>query len=271
MRYTELPPPPALADVVHCFWFLTGDLHAPAEEQPVVADGRLEIILHLAEPFQVQHRDARWRGQADALMAGQLTAPIRVRPGGDTDVVGIRFHTVGARAVTNVPLAELGDRVVPLPEMAPALTEALLGALTRSQSPSQRVAALATVLVRHLRTTPDAAMRSVVHQLDRPHAPSIGRVADRLGFTARTIERRVVASTGLTPVELRAVLRFRRCYRMLEAAPTGHWGRVAYVAGYYDQAHCIREFRRFTGAAPTQWFGREPELASAFLVGKLKS
>jgi AraC-like DNA-binding protein len=270
VKYIELPPPPALIDIVHCFWFLSGDLSA-TEEQPVVADGRLEIILHLAEPFAARDSDRRWRAQADALMAGQLTAPIRIRPRGVSDVVGIRFTTDGAHAVVKVPLAELNDRVVPLADVAPSLTDALRLALYRTETPQQRVVALTAALTRHLHRPIDSAVRSVVQLLDDPRAPSIAQVADHHGFTARTVERRVMAATGLAPMELRAVLRFRRCYQWLGVSPTGQWGRVAIRSGYYDQAHCIRDFRRFTGVAPGEWFGRETALADAFLLGKLES
>jgi AraC-like DNA-binding protein len=269
MRYTELPPPPALAHLVHCFWFLSGHLGA-GEEQQVVADGRLEIILHLAEPFEARDTTGRWGPQSTSLIAGQLTAPIRIRPAGESDVVGIRFRTDGLRALLAVSVAELNDRVVPLHELAPALTGALLHALRQATTPPDRAAALAAVLVRHAQGALDPAVRSMVDHLDVPRAPSIGTVADHHGLNARTVERRVLAATGLSPVELRAVLRFRRVYRRLEAAPTGQWGRLAIASGDYDQAHCIREFRRFTGATPTEWFRRETALADAFLTGKIE-
>ena len=270
MRYTELPPPPSLANIIHCFWFLSSD-PGEGDEQPVVADGRLEIILHLAEPFDVRDTHARWRPQSSALLAGQLTSPVRIRPAGASDVVGIRFCTDGARSLLAVPIAELNDRVVPLAELAPHLRDALLVALQHHTTPAGRVRAITAVLLRHHRSPPDSAVHNVLRHLDQPHAPSIASVADHLGLTARTVERRVMATTGLTPTELRAVLRFRRGYRLLERAPVGQWCRVALSAGYYDQAHCIREFRRFTGAAPSQWFSRDTALADAFLIGKIES
>jgi transcriptional regulator GlxA family with amidase domain len=66
---------------------------------------------------------------------------------------------------------------------------------------------------------------------------------------------------------MRRVLRFRRAFRMLDQAPPGTWAQVAAHAGYFDQAHLIRDFRQFAGAAPSEFFGTEPELARAILAG----
>jgi transcriptional regulator GlxA family with amidase domain len=92
-------------------------------------------------------------------------------------------------------------------------------------------------------------------------------LARGLGTTARTLERRVRHATGLSPRALRAVLRFRRVFRRLDRSPAGSWARVAVESGYYDQAHMIREFRRFAGASPGRFFGREASLARSFAAG----
>lgn len=103
MHYVELPAPPPLGELVHCFWFLRGEFPA-SEPQTVVADGRVEIILHLAEPFSIASDDGRLTKQADALVSGQITGPVRLFGNGTGDVIGIRFRTAAATAILRVPL-----------------------------------------------------------------------------------------------------------------------------------------------------------------------
>jgi transcriptional regulator GlxA family with amidase domain len=100
---------------------------------------------------------------------------------------------------------------------------------------------------------------------DTSVAPTVASVAMEYSVSARTLERKVLESTGLAPGVLRRVLRFRRAFRALDRARAGTWAEVAARTGYFDQAHLIRDFRQFAGAPPTQFFGNDPDLARAIL------
>ena len=263
MRYVELPPPAALSHVIRCVWLLRGRAGAAAE--PVVPDGRAEIIIHVGEPFsQVEGGVAR--RQAALLVSGQLTRPLHLAPSREPDVIGIRFRTAAARALLRADLHELADRVMPLGEVRPRLAAALEDAARRAGDPASRARAVASVIGRAIRNVPAPAMARAVALLDRSPVP-VAEVAQALGLTRRTLERRFLAEVGLPPRTLWGVLRFRRAFRTLSRAPAGSWARVAAECGYYDQAHMTREFKRFAGAPPSAFFTAAPTLAPAFLGG----
>jgi AraC-like DNA-binding protein len=263
MRYLELAPAPPLDELVHCYWFLTGNGTEPA--QPVVPDGRVELIIHRGEPFSRIDDFGIARTQAAALVAGQLTAPIRLSPRGTVDVVGVRFRSAGARSVLGLPLDELAGRVEALHGIRPGLAAALQRAASRDRSPAACAAALSTVLRAAIREEPPGLVRAAVHALGALRPPGIDAIARDLGTTQRTLERRITLEVGLSPKLLQRVLRFRRAFRMLDSTSPGLWGRVAPAAGYHDQAHMIRDFRSFAGAAPTAFFRVDPGLARAFV------
>jgi len=56
---------------------------------------------------------------------------------------------------------------------------------------------------------------------------------------------------GLTPGTLYASYRFNRSLRQILTTDLSLTS-IAYECGYYDQAHFIKEFRKFTGIAPLQ-------------------
>jgi AraC-like DNA-binding protein len=262
-EYAELPAPPPLDALVHCFWFLRGSL-AGAPAQPVLPDGRMEIVLHLAEPFAEVGPDGIARGQAEALLAGQLTAPIILLPRGPAHVVGIRFRTEAAGNLLGCSAEAGTGRVEGLAATDRDLAGRLMGALTRGQGGNAGIVArLSAVLLRFVRGEPSPVVREAVRRLGRPGAPALGELAANLGVTLRTLERRVTQATGLGPKPLQRVLRFRGALRLLELTPRGEWSGAAIRAGYYDQAHLIREFRGFAGMPPTAYFRVEMPLSRA--------
>jgi AraC-like DNA-binding protein len=232
---------------VHRFWFLrTGAGAESSAVQTIVPDGRCEIVLHLGEPFAELDGAGRASPQRRALVAGQLTAPFRLasRPG--ADVIGIRLRTGAAHRLV-APQRELTGRVVPLADV---------------------VRGLGATLARALSPRPTGAVEAAVALLESGRPGTIGELARSVGLTPRTLQRRFRAEVGIDPTLLRRILRFRAAFRLLERLPPGRWSRVAPRAGYFDQAHLIRDFRRFAGAAPSVFFGGGPELARAFSAGE---
>jgi AraC-like DNA-binding protein len=266
MEYSELPAPAPLDRVVHCFWFLRG--HFPDTAiHPVVADGRVEIILHLAEPFSFLTEDGGSQRQDDLMISGQITRPVHLRGNGAADIVGIRFRTAAAPALVRPPLHELVDRVEPLREVSARLAAELRVAVAPHVDPLARAAVLSRAILRRLHRVPGSTAVSAIRTMENRPLDSVRQIAARHGTTVRTLERHVRESTGLSPATLRRVLRFRRAFRLLDATPRGAWGAVAGRSGYADQSHLIRDFREFAGVTPSEFFREEPELARAIMTG----
>ena len=86
-------------------------------------------------------------------------------------------------------------------------------------------------------------------------APGNVRVADlaeTLGVSPATLRRRF-AVLGVPVKVFAAITRFRRAHVFLATTPGATWADAALRFGYADQAHLVREHRRFSGASPTRW------------------
>ena len=264
MNYLELPPPPPLDQVVHRFWFLGSEDGGGGPAQTIVPDGRVEIVLHLGEPFAQMDDTVRPATQQRALVAGQLTGPLRLLPRPGADVVVIRLHTAASRRLFQSPQHDLTGRIVPLGEFAPGLESRLLDAVGPVADVPSRAARLSAALARIVADRRPLPVAAAVERLESGDGGTLTALAGSVGLTPRTLQRRFRDEVGLDPTLLRRILRFRTAFRMLGRLPRGRWSRVASRAGYFDQAHLIREFRRFAGAPPSVFFGAGPELARAF-------
>jgi AraC-like DNA-binding protein len=262
MDYHELLPPPPLDRIVHRFWFLRGD--GSGEAQTIVPDGRVEIVLHLGEPFAQMDEAGLPRPQPRAIAAGQLTSPLRLLPRAGAEVVGIRLRTAAARRLLRVAQRELTGRIVPLGEVARLLEPRLLDAVRAAADSGTMIKRLGTALAHALDGARPDPIEAAVARLESGRARAAGELAVAVGLTPRTLQRRFMDEIGVDPTLLRRIIRFRAAFVLLEKLPPGRWGRVAPHAGYFDQAHLVREFRRFAGAPPSVFFGAGPELARAF-------
>ena len=88
-------------------------------------------------------------------------------------------------------------------------------------------------------------------------------VARDFGWSERRLHREITATCGYGPKTLQRIVRLQRALRASRAgvatrppslAPT--LSRLAFDAGYADQAHMTREFRDLTGFTPRQLLGR---------------
>jgi methylphosphotriester-DNA--protein-cysteine methyltransferase len=83
---------------------------------------------------------------------------------------------------------------------------------------------------------------------------SVSSVAGVLGVSERQLERRFLARIGVTPKRFATLRRFERAVARATIAPS--LTAAALDAGYYDQSHFIRDFRRFAGSSPREHFAR---------------
>ena len=99
--------------------------------QRVVPDGRMEIVIHMGEPFSHAKGDAMER-QGRVMISGQLTRAIVLRPSRGGSVFGIRFKPAGGKAVLRLPMAELRDELRPLDDVSRVLNRDLMDAAERA-------------------------------------------------------------------------------------------------------------------------------------------
>ena len=86
-------------------------------------------------------------------------------------------------------------------------------------------------------------------------------VASAAELSPRHIERLFARELGFPPKTVARVLRFQRALRSLMKTPDEPLGTLAAAAGYFDQAHFVRDFKQFTGGIPRGYRGYYPRAA----------
>jgi transcriptional regulator GlxA family with amidase domain len=78
-------------------------------------------------------------------------------------------------------------------------------------------------------------------------------IAQRLGISTRSLERRFEQAVGLSPRTARRVARFQQAVHIALAENHASLAAIAVRSGYYDQAHFTRDFTALSGLSPAAW------------------
>jgi len=263
VQYEERAPHPRLRPFVEAYWILTGSPESPALD-PILPDGRSEIIIHRGAPFlRVRPGDAPQR-QSSLLFGGQLRTPTFLVADGSADILGIRFRPCGASMFVRAPQTEFVDEVLDAGDaVAPWLTETLQRAQD-APTIDGAIAIIEDALLARAAEPPRgfAVASAAVDRLLASHGQAtIEQVAADTGLTRRHIERVFLRHVGVTPKFFARVQRFQAA---VDAVARDPWIDVALEHGYADQPHLIREFRELGGASPQKLMANLGELTNFF-------
>ena len=269
MDYREYAPSPSLTSFVHCLWTLEGDTtELRGEAQPVVPDGRTEIILHFGDPFDRLHGDGIVERQPSLLFAGQLTNTLLLRPTGRIAVLGIRMHPHGASLLMDAPQRHFAGLTIGMEQVSSPLRRVLTEVQECSASLPDAVALVQDrVSGQADRTRLDPRIAHVVAAIQHRHGcVPIERLADDAGMTRRHLERQFLDLVGVSPKRFARIVRLQHALQMLEQSDVDAKGAMTAAAcGYADQAHFIRECQDVCGHAPGAHLLQRGQLTGFFM------
>jgi AraC-like DNA-binding protein len=251
--YREFRPPNALTRWVECSWCIQPAV--AVNGYPVRPDGCVDLFYSRASGVQV---------------IGTMTAERRFDLVPGSPHMGLRFRPGMAGRLLGTAPAELTDLRVALDDLWSGdlwggRRGDLRGGLLRNRARelSCRLAEARTaeeqlrLLAAALPSPPDKpdAVQRAIEAIAASHGTvDLEWVARQANLSPRQFRRRCLEASGLAPKHLCRVLRFRHAWSLAERAAGRDWSGIAAEAGYFDQAHLIRDFRELAGGPPMSVF-----------------
>ncbi len=224
-------PSPELARWVDTLWLFEGQ----AKPHRVLPDGCIDFLVDLDSG----------RGS----VAGPMTTAELVSPQPGARLFGVRFRPGVAPLLLETSADALQDQHVALDEVAPRAVTLFAERVAEARGAAERCAAV-ELLLRERRRVFDVRVHRAVALLDaRRGALAIDEVASRCGLGARQLERLFRERVGFGP---RLYARIGRMSRAVALGEThsGTQAALAARAGYSDEPHLLREFKKLTGVTP---------------------
>lgn len=264
LSYCQAPPPSVLRGVVARFSqrrCTQAHRHVPAFDLPARIDRFIEF--YLGEPVHVGMDGGEPRAAPDIVLVAPHTRPgKRLQMVGDMDNFTIHLEPAGLHRLFGLPLRSLCDQALPAGELLGRRVLVLRDRLVQAEDFEARVACAAAWLAELLgRTRPADALDAAVGAWRRDgDAAAVAAWARRLGCSERHLHRSFVERTGLSPALHGRLLRFQGLMDAHARSPHAALTELALEAGYFDQSHCIRDCRAFTGQPPRAFLAAWPDL-----------
>lgn len=234
----ERRPVPALARHVTCVWIQEVAPDSASFTHRAAPNGSVEVVYALGSSPRVR---------------GPRTGPLEAVLAPGTKVVGVRLRPGAAPGLLAMPASDLVDLDLAADELGRLQAPALEDALARAGSAQQAATLLEQAVADRLADgwDLDPLATEAVHLLTSGQATTLASLVSALSISERQLRRRCEAAVGLAPKALHRIIRFQRFIALawtLEQ-PSAHLTRLAYEAGYADQAHLTREAARLQGAS----------------------
>lgn len=264
---THRPDPP-LERFVESIWFARGTV--PYRREKIAPTGSTVAVLVLGDPIMETPDDGA--GQTlraeTGFILGPHDRPVINEPTGETFAVGVVTTPIGAEAVFGVEPSTIRGKAVDVNEVWSEASR-LRSQLLELERPEEMLQLMAS----HLgagHTGPisgiDRCERAVA-MLEADPSMSIADIASALEISHSHLVREMTRIVGLTPRALARLLRMRRVLVSIDVRDDVDWSRLAINHGWFDQAHLIRDFKRHTGATPTQYLAAQRAVYSPVEAG----
>lgn len=261
MNYQTYPAPGSLSDVVRFFWSLDSAMEGAAAHR-LTADPCSGIVFVCRGAFTEEHGASTPAGH----IAGPWQCWMNNMAHGPYSLFGAYLWPWGAKALFGVALDPRSNSVRGLSDLKGG--NALCKGVLAAHDHAHRVLYLSEALSLQLPVPSgsDGLLEVAIKDLFAARTlPTVDELVRKSGLARRQFERRFKACTGSSPALFLRIVRFQRTYRMLENGEASSLTEVASAAGYFDQSHFIRDFKRFSGSNPRDYFIKAPEKVDNFV------
>jgi AraC-like DNA-binding protein len=258
------PPDVPLAGLVKEFWEVEGALDAFRET--LLPNGCTELMINLGPPHDLIQGGVRETWER-AWISGLQERSLTIESLHGTHLVSVRMHPQH--------LSELLGRRVNVANSVVDL-EIVLGPegrdirerVTAAATPAARFSVLEEALLRSRDASlapPDFVLQAV-RQIEASHGNlRVAELHESLGISRKHLAVSFSRHVGVSMKAFAQIQRFTWTMARLREAVDVDWATLALDAGYSDQSHLVRDFRRIGAATPTEYLRKRSPDGTALL------
>jgi AraC-like DNA-binding protein len=235
------------------------------------SDGNTGIVFSFKSKLLGDPADDGQQGSLPvSFLYGQVSAFKDVYLLQEADLIIVVFQPPGINQLLGIPAGELRDSIVSTEYVLGKQGAELYEKLAAKSAVQDKLHLLNHFFIELLskRNHPDnpVIQASVDLIIKNNGLVSSGQLIKLTGYTERHIERMFIKSIGISPKRFSDVIKLHHFLKRLKKEQPGkNLTSLAYEAGYADQSHLVKEFKKFTGLTPKTYINKAEKLTVNFI------
>lgn len=192
-----------------------------------------------------------------SFLYGQLNGFKDLYSENEITLIIVVFQPNGIHQLLGIPASEFHDSIIPVEDIFDQKITALQESLFQ-QNNQMRVELLNSYF-RSLIASKTASNQFIIDRslnfiiAAKGHF-SIKQLVEHTGYTERHLERKFKECIGLNPKKFGNVVRLHHFLKLLkDKTEDTNLTAICYDAGFSDQSHLIKDFKKHTGITPTEY------------------
>lgn len=257
MRHTILYPPTELKDFVSHFWI--SSIKGQNDD--------LKSTIHYSTACSLANIVIAFKGSksnpcpAFAQFQGPYTTPqeVPIPDEGFFLMFGASIYPYAIPHFFNAFASDFNNQSVPLSTFWGSQENVFTDMLAASLSSEKCITILSNYLQSKQsgnRFLDERIVKATIQIREDKGNSNMVRLSHELSLSQKQFTRRFKIQTGFNPKLYARIIRFESVlYNRMEYS---NLTEAAYMNGYFDQAHCIQDFKDFTGYSPHKFFAIAP-------------
>ncbi|MEN2486225.1 helix-turn-helix domain-containing protein [Flavobacterium sp. B11] len=262
----QVSPPKELSPYIKHYLFLD-NAETAIQKFRLFSDGNTGIVFSVKSKLISGINKQQIKNYLPvSFLYGQLNGFKDLYSENEITLIIVVFQPNGMHQLLGIPASEFHDSIIPVEDVFDQKIIELQEQLSEENNQT-RIELLNQFFKSAITSKPSSNQLIVNHSLnfiiDKKGLFSIKQLVEYTGYTERHLERKFKECIGLNPKKFGNVVRLHYFLKLLKNKPDDiNLTGICYDAGFSDQSHLIKEFKKHTGITPTEYVYNTGKLAN---------
>ncbi|MCR9172337.1 MAG: helix-turn-helix domain-containing protein [bacterium] len=271
LRFEKFPPDVKLRSYVHYYFVISHGSSNSLTHNHFHTNhpqGTFDLMFALSGGVRLENYKEEQFQLNQIFVMAQQEGYFNVKFDDNAHILGVVFYAESFSKLFNLPLTELTNSGCQLTDHLSSDYQNFYEQLHHFKNDQERIFALNKFIEKQLSKVDysfdkmDVLIRSIRTGKASEKIEDLARASN---MSERTLQRKLKANLGIGPKSFSKINRFKEVLVCISTHPEYDWQDLLYRFGYYDQAHFIKDFKRYTGKTPGEFLKSTDDLSQLFL------